>query len=258
MLTHSTLDRLEELRLVGMARALREQMNTPDIDGLDFLERLGLLVEREWTEKENRRLESRLRRASLREQATMEDLDYRGGRVGDRGSPLDRQLMNQLASCDWVRRHHNVVITGPTGVGKSYLACALAHKACLYGYSARYHRLSRLLEDVAIARGDGRYLKLLKTLSKVDVLVIDDWGLAQLTEVQQRDLLELLDDRYGARSTIATSQLPVANWHEAMANPTLADAVMDRLVHNAYRIELRGDSMRRGRTDLHDCVQSLT
>lgn len=252
MLTHPTLDRLEQLRLVGMARALREQMNTPQMDGLDFLERLGLLVEREWTDKENRRLESRLRRASLREQATMEDLDYRGGRG------LDRPLMNQLSSCDWIRRHHNVVITGPTGVGKSYLACALAHKACLYGYGARYHRLPRLLEDVAIARGDGRYLKLLKTLSKVDVMVIDDWGLTRLTEVQQRDLLELLDDRYGARSTIATSQLPVASWHEAMANPTLADAVMDRLVHNAYRIELRGDSMRRKQTDLHDCLQSLT
>lgn len=244
MLTHPTLDKLERLRFTGMAGALREQLHTPEVDTLSFLERLGLLVDRELTEREDRRLKSRLRRAGLRQQASMADLDYRSRRG------LDRGLMLQLASCDWVRRRQNVVITGPTGVGKSFIACALAHKACLEGFSALYARLPRLLEDLELARGDGRYLKLLKQLSKVDVLVLDDWGLTHLTTVQQRDLLELLDDRHEVRSTIATSQLPLAAWHEAMTNPTLADAILDRLVHTAYKIDMHGDSMRKQRAEL--------
>jgi DNA replication protein DnaC len=245
MLTHPTLDKLEAMRFTGMAKALRDQMQTPEVDKMGFLERLGLLVDREMTEREDRRLKSRLRRAGLKQQAVMEDLDYRTGRS------LDQGLMLKLASCDWVRAHHNIVITGPTGAGKSFIACALAHKACLEGFGARYERLSRLLERVEISRGDGSYLKLLKQLARVDVLVLDDWGLAQLKSSQQRDLLELLDDRHQARSTIATSQLPVSSWHEAMTNPTLADAILDRLVHNAYRIELKGESMRKQLSDLH-------
>ena len=244
MLTHPTLEKLETLRFAGMASALREQLAQPDIDQLDFMERLGLLVDREEVVRHNVRLKSRLRRAQLRQPACMEDLDYRTGRR------LDRRLMLALASCDWVRRHQNVVITGPTGVGKSYVACALAHKACLEGFSVRYHRLPRLLEDLAIAHGDGRYLKLLQQMARVHVLLLDDWGLTQLTTSQQQHLLELLDDRHRRSSTVATSQLPVGHWHEAMDNPTLADAILDRLIHNAHRIELTGDSMRKSMSEL--------
>lgn len=244
MLNHPTLDRLVELRLTGMAKAMREQLAMPDIDRLSFEDRLGLMVDRELTEREDRRLGTRLKKARLRQTACMEDLDYRTGRG------LSKAVMLQLASCDWVRRHHNVVITGPTGVGKSYLACALAHKACLEGYGAQYHRLPRLVEDLGLSRGDGRYLKLLKQFSRVDVLVLDDWGLVQLSGSQQRDVLELLDDRHGTKSTIVTSQLPTGQWHEAMADPTLADAILDRLVHNAYHVNLTGESMRKQLSDL--------
>lgn len=245
MLNHPTLDKLEVLRFTGMARALREQLRAPEMDRLDFLERLGLLIDREMTERENHRLKSRLRRAGLRQQASMEDIDYHTQRG------LDRALLLSLSACEWVRAHQNVIITGPTGVGKSFIACALAHKACLMGYSALYTRMPRLLEDLALSRGDGRYLKLLKQLARVDVLVIDDWGLVQLTASQQRDLLELLDDRHAVRSTIATSQLPAPAWHEAMADPTLADAMLDRLIHNAHPLTLRGESMRKQSVALH-------
>lgn len=252
MLTHPTLDKLDALRFTGMARALRSQLSDPASDPasgrLDFLERLGLLVDQEMTEREDKRLKSRLRRAGLRQSACLEDLDYRSGRG------LDRSLMRQLSTCEYVRRHHNVVITGPTGVGKSFIACALAHRACLEGHTARYARLSRLVDDLALARGDGRYLKLLAQLAKVEVLLLDDWGLSPLTAAQQRDLLEVLDDRHEVRSTIATSQLPVGRWHETMADPTLADAILDRLVHSAYRIELKGDSMRKRLSPLPESV----
>jgi DNA replication protein DnaC len=252
MLTHPTLEKLEQLRFHGMAGALREQRQTPEINQLSFEERLGLLVDRELTDREDRRLKSRLRRAKLRQQAAMEDLDY----AAPRG--LDKALLQHLATCEWVRRHHNVIVTGATGVGKSFIACALAHKACLLGFGAYYHRLPRLLEELDLARGDGRYLKLLRQLSKVDVLVLDDWGLIRLTGAQQRDLLELLDDRHQERSTIATSQLPLGNWHETMANPTLADAILDRLIHNAHRIELKGESMRKQMSDLHQSGPLVT
>lgn len=239
MLTHPTLEKLDQLRFKGMASALREQLERSDSDRLDFMERLGLLVDREAAFRYNERLKSRLRRAHLRQQACIEDLDYRSGRG------LDKRLVLHLAGCDWIRKHQNVVITGATGVGKSFLGCALAHKACLEGFTVRYFRLPRLLEDLAISRGDGRYLKLLKQMSRFEVLVLDDWGLMPLTTPQQQDLLELLDDRHQVRSTIATSQLPVKNWHEAMDNATLADAILDRLVHNAHRIALAGGSMRK-------------
>lgn len=245
MLTHPTLQRLEELRLAGMAKAFREQLESADIDALTFEERLGLLVDREAIERQDRRLKTRLKKAKLRLDASMEDLEYRTGRG------LDKKLMLHLASCDWVRRHHNVVVTGATGVGKSYVACALGHKACLEDFGVLYHRLARLLEDLQLARGDGRYIKLLKSLSRIDVLILDDWGLAQLTPPQQRDVLELLDDRHMRKSTVVTSQLPIDHWHEAMADPTLADAILDRLVHNAHHITLRGESMRKQLSELH-------
>jgi DNA replication protein DnaC len=252
MLTHPTLEKLEGLRLSGMASALRQQQQTPEIDRLGFLDRLGLLVDREMTEREDQRLKTRLKRARLRQTASMEDVLFEAGRG------LDRSLLQQLSTCEYVRRHHNVIITGPTGAGKSFIACALAHKACLEGYSAAYHRLPRLLEELEVARGDGRYGKLLKGLSKVDVLVLDDWGLVRLPAMEQRDLLELLDDRHRVRSTIATSQLPLEHWHEAMSDPTLADAVLDRLVHIAYTIRLQGESMRKQLSDLPQKVAMLT
>ena len=249
MLTHPTLDKLQALKFTGMAEALAEQMNMPDIDTLSFEERLGLLIDREVTARENRRLSSRLRRARLKHNAALEDIDYRQPRG------LDRTLIQSLASCRWVTEHLNILITGPTGVGKTWLACALAQKACREGHSALYLRLPRLLQDMAIAKGDGRYPKLLATLAKTEVLILDDWGLAKLTAEQRRDLLEILEDRHGTRSTLATSQLPVDKWHDLIGDPTLADAILDRLVHNAYKINLKGDSMRKRRAKLTSTTQ---
>lgn len=236
---HATLDQLEKLRFHGMASALRDQLAQPDTERLSFTERLELLLDREISDRASRSLTARLRRAKLHQNACMEEIDYRAPRG------LDPQQLLQLASCDWIRRHLNVIITGPTGTGKSFLACALAHKACLEGYRVRYHQLSRLLEELSVARADGRYLKVLNTLRNLDVLILDDWGLIQLSQTQQEDLFQLLDDRIQKRSTIATSQLPVEHWHENMANPTIADALLDRLVQPAYRIELKGDSLRK-------------
>ena len=203
------------------------------------MERLGLLVDREDIARQDARLKTRLRRAKLRQMACMEDLDYRTGRG------LDRRFMLHLAGCDWIRRHQNIIITGATGVGESFIACALGHKACLEDFNVRYFRLPRLPEDLVIAHGDGRYLKLLRQLARVHVIVLDDWGLTKLTAIHQQHLLELLDDRHQTSSTIVTSQLPVGHWHEAMDNPTLADAIIDRLIHNAHKIKLTGESMRK-------------
>jgi DNA replication protein DnaC len=248
MLCTATIERLDDLRLSGMAQALREQNNTSGIDELSFEERLGLLVDRELSTRADRQLKRRLKQATLRQSAAMADLDYR------RTRGLDKLQMLTLASCEWIRRHQNIVITGATGVGKSFVASALAHSACLEGYSAQYWRLSRLVEDLQLARADGRYLRVLKQLARVDLLVLDDWGLARLSSPQQSDMLELLDDRHQRRSTIVTSQFPVNHWHEAMADPTLADAILDRLVHNAHHLKLKGESMRKLTADLEESV----
>ena len=239
MLHHPTLEKLTELRLSGMKEALCEQQGMPDIEQLDFEERLGLLVDRELTAREDRRLKTRLRTARLRQQAAIEDLDYRHPRG------LDKSLMRDLASCQWIRQHLNLLITGPTGVGKTWIACAIAHKACRSGFSAQYHRLSRLFDELSYAHADGRYPQLMKKLARTDLLLIDDWGLAKITAAQRRDLLEVLDDRHDRRSTLITSQLPVEHWHKIIGDPTFADAILDRLVHNAYRITLKGESMRK-------------
>ena len=239
MLTHPTLEKLQTLRLPGMLKALNEQQQMTDIDSLGFEERFALLIDREMTERENRRLGSRLKKAKLRHSCCVEDLDFKTSRG------LDKALILSLAACAWIARGLNVLICGPTGVGKSYLACALAHKGCLEGYSALYLRLPRLFEELRLAKADGRYGKLMLGYAKTDLLVLDDWGLTPMTDPQRRDLLELLEDRYGRKSTIVTSQLPVTSWHEAIGDPTLADAILDRIVHNAHKIELKGESMRK-------------
>jgi len=244
MLRHPTLDKLQELKLSGMYQALMEQMNMPDIEALAFEERLGLLVDREATERDQRRLKTRLQRAKLRLSACIEDIDYRHPRG------LDRSLMSKLATCQWVYERHHVLIIGPTGIGKTWLACALGHHSCRQGLSALYLRLPRLLQELSIAKGDGRYVRLMKALAKTDLLILDDWGLSTFNDENRRDLLELLEDRYDTRATIVTSQFPVEHWYEAIGDPTLADAILDRLVHNAYKILLQGESMRKRKVKL--------
>ena len=239
MLTHPTLDTLQTLRLPGMYQALVEQLQMPDIAALPCEERFGLLVDREGTERENRRLTTRLRQAKLRQTACIEDIDYRHPRG------LDKALMARLAPCHWVREPHNVLLTGPTGIGKTWLGGALGHQACRNGLTALSLRLPRFLQELPVAKGDGRYGKLRTMLAKTDVLILDDWGLAPFSEENRRDLLEIVEDRHDRRATIITSQLPVEHWHEALGDPTLADAILDRLVHNAYKITLQGESMRK-------------
>jgi len=241
VLTHPTLAKLEALRLFGMHRALNDQMQTPDCASLSFDERLGLLVDREATDRQNQRLAVRLKRAHLRQPAAPEDVDFRHPRG------LDRAQFLSLCSCDWIRSRDNLLITGPTGVGKTYLACALAQKACREGYTAHYARTGRLLGELAMGRADDTYTRRLTALARLDLLVLDDWCLAPLTDEQRRDLLEVLDDRYDRRSTLVAAQLPVENWHQALGDPTLADAILDRLVHNAHKIPLQGESMRKQR-----------
>lgn len=222
-----------------MAKELEEQMNNAEVNSLSFEERLGLMVDREAEERHNRRLTASLRKARLRLKACMEDIDYRHKRG------LDKGLMMSLASCAYIRKHHNVIITGPTGAGKTYLACALTHKACLEGHSALYRRLPNLLAELTMARGDGRYPKIMAAYAKADLLVLDDWGINRLTKEQRLDLLELIEDRHGLKSTLIAAQVPIDTWHEMIGDPTLADAILDRLVHNAYKIELKGESMRK-------------
>ena len=244
MLTHPTLDKLHQLRCAGMAKALAEQLHSPEVEALSFEQRLGLLVDRELTERSSRQLTNRLRRAKLRHAACIEDIDFRQPRG------LDKDLVLSLADGRWIREHLNLLITGPAGIGKSWIACALAHSACRNGHSASYRRTPRLLTDLAIARADGTYPKLLASLAKTEVLVIDDFGLAKLSAENRRDLLEIIEDRHGVRSTIVTSQLPVEKWHAVVGDPTLADAILDRLVHSAYQLNLKGESMRKKRRPL--------
>lgn len=239
MLIHPIMEKLQSMKFHGMRKAFEEQLQMADIEKLSFEERFGLLVDREKTEREDRRLKTRLRKAKLRHQASMEDIDFSHPRG------IDKQLILSLLSCEWLKSHHNVFIIGPTGIGKSYLACALAQKACREGYSALYLRLPKLFSELSLAKGDGRYGKLLSGFARTNLLVLDDWGLSKLNKEQQRDFLEIIEDRDEIHSTVITSQVPVSHWHEVIDDPTLADAILDRLVHNAYKINLKGESMRK-------------
>ena len=241
MLKHPTLDQLHALGLYGMAKAFAELSQTDETRDLDRNDWLALLLDREASLRCGKRLASRLRAAKLRQQASVEDVDYRAARG------LDRALFQKLAEGQWIDAHDNLALVGPSGVGKSWLACAIGQKACRDNRSVVYHRWPKLCEDLALARGDGRHPRLLKSLGRADLLILDDFGLEPLDATSRHDLLEILEDRYGRRSTIVTSQLPVTAWHSAIGDPTYADAILDRLVHNAHRIELSGESLRRVR-----------
>jgi DNA replication protein DnaC len=244
MLSEQTLEKLYHMSLNGMADAFKEQLQQPEINELSFEERFALLVDRQWTWKEDRRMKRLLQNAKLKINGCIEDIDYKTPRA------LDKSLILRLANCEWIKNAHNVIITGPTGVGKTYLACALANRACRIGYSAFYIRIPKLFQDLAIARGDGSYPKIMKRLTKAKVLIIDDLGLAPMTAPERRDLLEVIEDRHGLASTIISTQIPIEMWHDNIRDPTIADAILDRLVHNAYKINLKGESMRKLRSAL--------
>lgn len=239
MLIHPTVERLRSLGLAAMADTLVELQNNDEAAAMPHADWLGLLIDREVTARDNRRLTRRLSNAKLRQAAAIENVDYRTARG------LDRSLFQTLASSQWIRDCNHLAIVGPTGTGKSWLACALGHKACRDGFSVLYKRVPRLFADLAQARGEGRLARLIASLERVNLLILDDWGPEQLTADQRRDLLEIVDDRYDKGSLLITSQVPVSQWHDVIADPTLGDAILDRIIHNAHRIELKGDSLRR-------------
>lgn len=244
MLVNQTIEKLHALRLKGMASAFEEQRAMPDVSSMSFEERFSLLIDREESERSNRRYQRRVKKAALKEQAQIEDIDFRKKRG------LDKSVVMSLAGCDWIRNHQNVIITGPTGVGKTYIGCALLHKACVEGFTAKYLRVPRLLHELTIARSDGSYTDVMAAYAKTDLLLLDDWGLSQLAVSEARDFLELIDDRNGTRSTILTSQVPPEKWHELIKDPTLADAIMDRLIHRSHKLSLDGPSMRKRADEL--------
>jgi len=241
VLMQPTIEKLYAMKLIGMADAIRSQSENPEITALSFEERLAMMVDRQWDWRQSKALTRRLKNAHFKVPATVEDIDYRHPRR------LDRQLIRSLSNSEWVAQHQNVILTGPTGVGKSFLACALAQKAVRDGFTALYTRAPRLLRDLTVARADGSFAKLLDHIAHTDVLIVDDWAMAPLTDPERRDFLEICDDRYSARSTVLTSQVPISHWHDQVGDPTIADSILDRLVHNAHRIELSGASIRKSK-----------
>lgn len=243
MLNHHTLTTLRALKLSGMASAFEEQQSQTTMQSLSFEERFGMLLEREFTHRNNKRLERLLKLAKLKHgSACIEDIDYRAGRS------LDKSRIASLRSCDWIRSGHNLLLTGATGGGKTWLACAFGNQACRLGLSVIYLRLPRLFEELKVAHGDGGYGKRMSQFARADLLILDDLGLTPIGQAERADLLEILDDRVSARSTIITSQLPVDHWHTYLNDPTLADAILDRVIHGSHRIELKGESMRKMKT----------
>ena len=243
MLIEQTMDKMNAMKLAGMAHAVREQLGSAEHANLAFDERLGLLVDAEWLAREQRKLSKRLRAAKLRYPASIEDVDFKHPRH------LDRQQVLSLANCGFVQNRHNLVITGQTGIGKSYLACAFVERACRLGYKASYVRMPRLLQQLAVGRGDGSYARLLDRLARLDLLAIDDWLLAPLRDAERRDLVEVIEDRSERVSTLIASQLPTQDWHASIGDPNLADAICDRILHNAHRLDLKGPTKRRTKTE---------
>jgi DNA replication protein DnaC len=246
VLNEPTMQKLLQLRLTAFAAAWTQQQNNPEVNALSFDERLGMLADAEHLARENARVARCLREAKLRMSAAcVEDIDYVPKRE------LDKSVVRQLSTCRWLAEHQNVLVTGATGTGKTYIACALAQQACRKGYRALYRRTPRLFEELTLAHADGTYARLLARLAKVDLLVLDDWGLAPLNERERRDLLEIIDDRHGNRSTLITSQLDSKLWHDQLGDPTIADAICDRLLHNAHRLVLKGPSRRKEEAAAH-------
>jgi DNA replication protein DnaC len=241
MLNQPTIEKLHAMKLYGMADAFRAHLETPDTSQLGFEERFAMLVDQQWLWKENRALARRLQSARLKERGVIEDVDYQHPRG------LDRKLMRTLAGSEWVRQHQNILLIGATGLGKTWLGCALAHKACRDGFSVMHKRMTELFRDLAVAHADGSIGRVLLKLSRIDVLLLDDFAMAPLKDNERRDFLEICDDRYQRRSLILTSQMPIAHWHEQIGDPTMADSILDRVVHSAYRIELQGESIRKKR-----------
>lgn len=243
--TEQTLHKLSGMRMHGFSHALQEQLGSDEYDALAFEDRVAILIDREWSERESRSLTRRLSLARFRDKAAcVEDIDYRHPRG------LDRTLVSRLSTCEWIRKSLNLLITGSTGCGKTFIACALGHKACRDGHSVLYRRVPRLLGELEIAKGDGSYPRLLNRWAKTDLLILDDWGLTPLGDQGGRDILEVLEDRHGIRSTIIASQIPVKAWHKYIGDPTVADAVLDRIVHSAHQVILGGESVRKKRSPL--------
>ncbi|GMA63710.1 IS21-like element helper ATPase IstB [Alicyclobacillus fastidiosus] len=250
MLNNHTVDALRGLRLTAMAEAYLRQMQDPTLQGLSFEERFGLLVDHEVTSRYNQRLGKLIREAKFKVQATPEEVDHRPARG------LDSALIRHLTSGQWIAAHHNLVVTGPTGGGKTYLSCALETAACRLGFSVRYYRVSRLFQDITLSKADGSYSRLAAKLAKTDLLILDDWGLASISTSDGRELLDILDDRTSLKSTCIASQLPVEMWHSQFADPTVADAILDRLVHSSYKVNLQGESMRKLKSPLLENEES--
>ncbi len=238
-MSEETIRQLTEMRLFEFANGFSEYLESADQEDLTFEERLSLMVDREWTDRQERRLKRRLKSGKLREEACVEDINYRHPRG------LDKSVMKRLAACKWVKNAENIIFTGKTGVGKTWLACALANKACRLGYTIKYERVPRLLEDLYVAHANGTYPKVMNRLAKVDILLLDDFGLAPLSDTERRDLLEVVEDRQRRKSTILTAQLDIKHWHELIGEPTVADAILDRLVSSAHKIKLTGKSLRK-------------